>query len=122
MVWSFLNLDALAKWLIKQYRDIILFCAGWKGRFNLEDTLFAGALVELLIASNLYDNSCYAVQASSVMWNAAKSDLFSFLKNSSHRKRLSKLNIDSDVHFCLKLNHTDKIPILKGDVLVVDNE
>ena len=76
----------------------------------------------MLIASNLYDNSCDAVQASLVMWNAAKSDLFLFLKNSSHRKRLSKLNIDSDVHFCLKLNQTDKIPILKGDVLVVDNE
>jgi len=108
--------------LIKKDRDVILFCAGWKGRFNLEDTLFAGALLELLIASNLYDNSCDAAQASVVMWNAAKSDLFSFLKNSSHRKRLSKLNIDSDVHFCLKLNQTDKIPILKGDVLVVDNE
>ena len=122
VVGSFLNLDAIAKWLIKQDRDVILFCAGWKGRFNLEDTLFAGALVDLLIASNLYDNSCDAVQASLVMWNAAKSDLFSFLKNSSHRKRLSKLNIDSDVHFCLKLNQTDKIPILKGDVLVVNNE
>ena len=38
VVGSFLNLDALAKWLIKQDRDVILFCAGWKGRFNLEDT------------------------------------------------------------------------------------
>ena len=85
VVGSFLNLDALAEWLIKQDRDVILFCAGWKGRFNLEDTLFAGALVELFIASNLYDNSCDAAQASVVMWNAAKSDLFSFLKNSSHR-------------------------------------
>ena len=64
MVGSFLNLDAIAKWLIKQDRDVILFCAGWNGRFNLEDSLFAGALVDLLIASNLYDNSCDAVQAS----------------------------------------------------------
>ena len=48
--------DYQSKWLIKQNRDVILFCAGWKGRFNLEDTLFAGALVELLIASNLYES------------------------------------------------------------------
>ena len=72
VVGSFLNLDAIAKWLIKQDRDVILFCAGWKGRFNLEDTLFAGALVDLLIASNLYDNSCDAAQASVVMWNCCK--------------------------------------------------
>ena len=64
--------------MIKQDRDVILFCAGWKGRFNLEDTLFAGALVELLIASNLYDNSCDAAQASVVMWNAANQIYFRF--------------------------------------------
>jgi len=49
VVGSFLNLDAIAKWLIKQDRDVIIFCAGWKDKFNLEDTLFAGALVEQLL-------------------------------------------------------------------------
>ena len=118
VIGSFLNLAAIAKWLIKQNRDVILFCAGWKGKFNLEDTLFAGALVDLLVTSNLYDNSCDAAHASLVLWHYAKQDLYGFLDQSSHRKRLSKLNIDSDVNFCLQLNLTNKIPILKGDVLV----
>jgi 2-phosphosulfolactate phosphatase len=122
VVGSLLNLDALAKWLIKQDRDVIIFCAGWKGKFNLEDTLFAGALAEQLFATDLYDNSCDAAQASQVLWDRAKDDLFGFLENSSHRKRLAKLNIDSDVHFCLKVNQTNKIPILKGDILVVEDE
>ena len=122
VVGSFLNLDAIAKWLIKQDRDVIIFCAGWKGKFNLEDTLFAGALVEQLLDTNLYDNSCDATQASQVLWDRAKDDLFGFLKNSSHRNRLAKLNIDSDVHFCLKANQTNKTPILKGNVLVVEDE
>lgn len=118
VIGSFLNLDAIAKWLIKQNRDVILFCAGWKGKFNLEDTLFAGALVDLLVTSNSYDNSCDAAHASLVLWNYAKQDLYGFLDQSSHRKRLTKLNIDSDVNFCLQLNLTNKIPILKGDILV----
>ena len=122
VVGSFLNLDAIAKWLIKQDRDVIIFCAGWKDKFNLEDTLFAGALVEQLLDTDLYDNSCDATQASQVLWDRAKDDLFGFLKNSSHRNRLAKLNIDSDVHFCLKANQTNKIPILKGNVLVVEDE
>ena len=117
-IGSLLNLDAISKWLIAQDRDVIVFCAGWKNKFNLEDTLFAGALAEQLIASGLYDNSCDAVQASKVLWEQAKDDVYGFLKNSSHRKRLAKLDIDSDVHFCLKANQTTKIPLLKDGVLV----
>ena len=121
-IGSLLNLDAIAKWLIAQDRDVIVFCAGWKNKFNLEDTLFAGALSEQLVASGLYDDSCDAVQASQVLWEKAKDDVYGFLENSSHRKRLAKLDIDSDVHFCLKVNQTTKIPVLQGDVLVVEDE
>jgi 2-phosphosulfolactate phosphatase len=121
-IGSLLNLDAIAKWLIAQGRDVIIFCAGWKNKFNLEDTLFAGALAEQLVESGLYDNSCDAVQASQVLWENAKDDVYGFLENSSHRKRLAKLDIDSDVHFCLKVNQTTKIPVLKDGVLVAVNE
>jgi len=118
IIGSLLNLDAISKWLIQQDRDVIIFCAGWKDKFNLEDTLFAGALAMKLVESDLYDNSCDATQAAQVLWEKGKEDMFAFLDNSSHRKRLAKLNIDSDIHFCLKINQTTKIPILKGDVLV----
>jgi len=84
--------------------------------------LFSGALSKELISSGLYSNSCDATQASVVLWDQAKDDLFGFLEDSSHRKRLAKLNIVSDIHFCLKLNQTSKVPVLKGDVLVVNDE
>lgn len=48
VIGSFLNLQAIAEWLISRDEDVIIFCAGWKDKFNLEDTLFAGALSELL--------------------------------------------------------------------------
>jgi 2-phosphosulfolactate phosphatase len=44
VIGSFLNISALTEWLIKQDRDIMLFCAGWKNRFNIEDTVCAGAI------------------------------------------------------------------------------
>lgn len=121
-IGSFLNLDAIAEWLKTQDQDVIIFCAGWKNKFNLEDTLFAGALAQQLVDSGLYDDSCDASQAAVVLWDQAKNDLFAFLENSSHRKRLGKLNIDSDIHFCLTLNQTSKIPVLEGDVLVAHDE
>jgi len=122
VIGSFLNLKALANWLIKQERDVLVFCAGWKDKFNLEDTLFAGAITELLDKSGLYNNSCDAAQASKTLWEKGRNDLFGFLENSSHRKRLEKLNIDSDIHFCLKQNKTSKIPILINDQLIALDE
>ena len=121
IVGSFLNLDAITQWLKEKDRDVIIFCAGWKDKFNLEDTLFAGALVSSLLETHLYNDACDAAQAAKFLWDRSKDDLYGFLENSSHRNRLAKLNIDSDIHFCLKLNQTKKIPVLKGDFLVVDD-
>src|SRR6202046_4305636 len=46
VIGSFLNLTSLCSWLKIQHENILLVCAGWKNNFNLEDTLFAGAVIE----------------------------------------------------------------------------
>src|SRR5687767_2329393 len=48
IIGSFLNLTAVANHLRTINSDVLVVCAGWKGKVNLEDQLFAGALVELL--------------------------------------------------------------------------
>ncbi|MBU6325905.1 MAG: 2-phosphosulfolactate phosphatase, partial [Bacteroidetes bacterium] len=45
---SFLNISRLASYLLKEKKPVLLFCAGWKDKFNLEDTFFAGALASML--------------------------------------------------------------------------
>jgi len=47
LVGSFLNISALASYITYENKDVIIFCSGWKDRFSLEDTLFAGALAEI---------------------------------------------------------------------------
>jgi 2-phosphosulfolactate phosphatase len=44
VIGSFLNLTAICDWLKTQQDDVLLVCAGWKNNFNLEDTVFAGAV------------------------------------------------------------------------------
>lgn len=53
VIGSFLNISALVSWLKKQDRDVLLLCAGWKGKINIEDSLFAGALANRLIDSGI---------------------------------------------------------------------
>lgn len=116
VVGSFLNLTALCNWLKVQDKDVLLLCAGWKDKFNLEDTLFAGAVVNVLRKDFVhFDDSCVAAED---MYLLAKDDLRNYLRKSSHSHRLEQLNIEEDVQFCLKLDLCTTIPVLQEERLV----
>ncbi len=118
VIGSFLNLNALAYWLIEQQRNVIILCAGWKNKFNLEDTLFAGALSEELIKHKNFETECDSTIAAGHLYSLAKSDLYGFLENSSHRKRLKDLHLENDIQYCLTLNKLTTIPIYVNGGLV----
>ncbi len=118
LIGAFLNLQALANHLQTQGKDVIIFCAGWKDRFNMEDSLFAGALTNLLLNSGKFYSDCDSANASSLVYRTGRKNLMSFLKNCSHRKRLTHLNLEKDVEYCLQRDITDVIPVLRDGKLV----
>ncbi len=119
IIGSFLNLDVVCEFLVAQQKDVILVCAGWKNKFNLEDTLFAGAVVTKLITENEnFNTACDSAIASQHLYNLAQNNLFEFLANSSHRNRLAKLDLERDIQYCLTLNLCPVIPIMEGKYLV----
>ncbi len=117
---SFLNLDALCDWLSKQEQDVLLLCSGWKNKYNLEDTLFAGAVVHKL--RQHFHHFCDASIAAEDMYLLAKDNLREYLYKSSHSQRLKELNIEDDIQFCLKQNICNSIPVLVDGKLVAMSE
>ncbi len=116
IIGSFLNLDSICHWLSEQTHDVLLLCSGWKNNFNLEDTLFAGAVVHQL--ENEFQSYCDASVAAKDLYALAQNDVRTYLKKSSHNKRLQELNIEDDILFCLQKNITHSIPVLQGERLV----
>jgi 2-phosphosulfolactate phosphatase len=116
VIGSFLNLTSLCNWLRQQNEDILLVCSGWKNNFNLEDTLFAGAVVEQLKSINFVADD--PAIAANDLYQIAKDDLNGYLKKTSHSERLKALGIEADIEFCLRVDLTTAIPILEGDALV----
>jgi len=116
VIGSFLNLTALCNWLKSQHENILLVCAGWKNNFNLEDTLFAGAVVDQLKGVNFKLDD--AAIAANDLYQLGKHDINQYLKKTSHRERLKKLGIEKDIEFCLQIDITTAIPVLNGDKLV----
>lgn len=111
-IGAFLNLGALAEWLIPQEKDVVILCAGWRDRFNMEDSLFAGALTDLLLISGRYYSDCDSANASNLVYRSARRNLMRFLSNCSHRKRLAHLHLEKDVEYCLQTDLTPVVPVL----------
>lgn len=120
IVGSFLNLKAVCDFLVKANKDVILLCAGWKDRFNMEDTLFAGAVAYHLKEYEAFTGFSDSSIAAMAMYEKAQGNLNDFLKNSSHRNRLAKLNLEKDIDYCLQESIIDLVPVYKDKVLRVE--
>jgi 2-phosphosulfolactate phosphatase len=118
LIGSFVNISAIADYLIGEDKDVTILCAGWKNKFNLEDTLFAGALSKMLVEKSKASTDCDSTIAAQQLYDLAHQDLFAFLEKSSHRIRLKNLNLDKDIRYCLTFDSCKSVPILKNGELV----
>ncbi len=118
LIGAFLNLSALCDYALASSRDVLVLCAGWKNKFNLEDTLFAGAMTDQLLKSGRYETFCDSAIASRDLWNIAKTDLYGYIDKAAQRHRLKKNGLDDVIEYCLTSDLTRIIPVLKNDYLI----
>ena len=118
IIGALVNLDAVIAYLIDQPDDVLLLASGWQGKFNLEDSICAGAITEALLESGKYMSDEDSTIASMFLFKEARVNYFGFLKASSHRRRLRNLNLNEDIKYCLTPNQTRVIPVYKDGALV----
>jgi len=114
---AFLNLEAVAGFLRRQNKDVVVVCAGWKGNFCLEDTLFGGALAARLQA-DFDTTSSDATLAALDLWHTARADVGGYLLKSAHVRRLNSLESHEDMAFCVKLDEYDIVPVWREGRIV----
>ena len=118
VVGAFLNLEAVAEFARRQQRDVLVVCAGWKGQFCLEDTVFGGALAERL-APHFDVQSSDATLAARHLWEQGRGDLAAYLLQSAHVRRLNSLEASQDFEFCLRVDaYADVLPLWREDRLI----
>jgi len=105
LLGAFLNISATADFLSAQNSSVLILCAGWKGKFNIEDTLYAGALAHLLKSEFAYEDD--ATLAAESLYQLAASDLPGFLQNGSHARRLAGFQNHRDLEYCIKQDQFD---------------
>ncbi len=113
IIGSFLNIQSTVNYIKQSQLDTLLFCAGWKGKFNLEDTLFAGALATLVG----FDTECDATMAAKDLWQMAQNNIAAYLTKASHVQRFTRLGNQNDLDFCTQLNLCNIVPLFKNGII-----
>jgi 2-phosphosulfolactate phosphatase len=122
IIGSFLNLSAVVNYLIAQQKNVLLACAAWKDRVNLEDTLFAGAVASKL--EQAFESKCDSTRLAKELYKQSllESNLLEFLKDSNHFRRLSGFGLVKDMEYCTTIDMHSVVPIYNGKAIVALSE
>lgn len=120
IIGAFVNLSATVNFIQNQQKDVLILCAGWKGKFNLEDSLYAGALVSKLHPH--FGTECDSGIAMKNLYESNSHRLQLFLGQASHAKRLQNHGIDKDIDFCLEIDKYDFIALLQGNEISIQKD
>lgn len=113
---SFPNLSAICEYLIHQHQPVILACAGWKDRVNIEDLLFAGAVTNKVKDS--FSIHCDSAFIAENLYLQHKNNLMQLIRQTSHYQRLGKLGMQKDIAYCITPDVAPSLPMLEKDRLV----
>ena len=117
VIGAFTNISAVCRWLEAGGRDVFLLCSGWKGRFSLEDSLFAGAVTQKLMDTGKFSTTCDSALAAMDLWSLAKPDLKGYIKKAAVNERLRKINEAHIIPYCFETDLTDIVPVYsKGQI------
>jgi 2-phosphosulfolactate phosphatase len=116
---SFPNLSAICDYLLTKNKNVILGCAAWKDKVNIEDSLFAGAVINRIKDS--FSINCDSSHIAETIYNVAQNDLYGYMKanNASHYQRLIGFGLEKDIRYCLTADGANVLPVYEDGTLVV---
>ena len=114
---SFPNLSAVCDFLVAEKKNVVLGCAGWKDRFNLEDTLFAGAVINRIAKE--FTIHCDSSLMAEAMYATHKNKIIEFAPKLTHYHRLvERFGLIEDIKFCLTNDVANVLPVYSDGKLI----
>lgn len=114
---SFPNLSAVCDYLVQEKKNVVLGCAGWKDRFNLEDTLFAGAVIHQI--GKAFTIHCDSSLMAETIYAKYKNKLIDFAPKLTHYHRLvERFGLIEDIRYCLTPDGANVLPLYHNGKLM----
>lgn len=115
---------AVVDYLLEHQPNAVwLVGSGWEGEYSLEDTVCAGAIVQLAIekadlnlTSIIGNDSALAAISLYRQW---QTDLTQLMHHASHGQRLLRQSNTADINYCAQLDILDIVPIQQSPGVLV---
>lgn len=122
IIASFLNMDTVVEKLRDFNEEVILVCAGWRGRMSLEDLLCAGQILYRVWDGKLPSKSTDGAKAAYSLFDKFGHNIEEVVMQSNHAVRLAGMVGTEDVHYCCQLNILNVYPVLKEGIITNLND
>lgn len=114
---SFPNLSAVCEHLVKANKNVILGCSAWKDKCNLEDTLFAGAVIQRI--KEHFTIHCDSSLMAENLYALHQQDMYSFIRKTTHWHRLAAYGLEKDLEYCVTPDVANVLPVYTNGSLIV---
>jgi 2-phosphosulfolactate phosphatase len=96
---------------------VVLGCSAWKDRVNIEDALFAGAVISRI--KEHFTIHCDSSLMAENLYNQHRSQLPDFIRLTTHWHRLAAYGLEKDLLYCVTPDVANVLPrYINGDLLV----
>jgi 2-phosphosulfolactate phosphatase len=114
---SFPNLSAVCDHLLAANTNVSLGCSAWKDRFNIEDALFAGAVISRI--KHAFTIHCDSSLMAEDLYQLHQNDLYQYIRKTTHWHRLAAFGLEKDLEYCVTADGANVLPIYRNGDLVV---
>ncbi|MBI5471087.1 MAG: 2-phosphosulfolactate phosphatase [Ignavibacteriae bacterium] len=118
VVCGFVNMSAVAEFLLATGSDVTILCSGRAGNFSIEDTVCAGMLItKLSEASGKVIECGDAGSAAMTLYKNAAKSIVKMLARSQHGQYLKEIGFVDDLRVCAEVDSVPVLPQLVGNVV-----
>lgn len=116
-IGSFLNLSTIVHNLNEEEKDIVLICAGWRGRMAIEDLLFAGNVIYNLGNGSLPQEARDGSKVAFGLYEKFRDNISDVIQSSNHAERLKEITGEKDLDYCAQRDICDILPVLNDGII-----
>lgn len=125
IIGSFVNINAILDYLThfihnfgQEDLNITFLCSGTNGRLSYEDTMCAGAYIDLI--SKNFDESKMTDTALAAMeiYKLHETNLQEFIYTREHSQFLRSIGMDQDIKVAMSFDHYPVVPVIRGNSIV----
>ena len=117
VIGSFLNLNAVVDYLQTIDNEVLLVCAGWRGRLALEDLLCAGNIIYELCDGQLSTEARDGAKVAFGLYEKFGDDIENSIKSSNYAVRLKDIVSEEDLLYCCQRSITQILPALNEGII-----